>query len=287
MFSLAGCGHQTDGLIKLKHLYFEYKREQFYADYVGAHRKEPEGKHLCKLADVRVGSLMHYIMMNLTGVVPDRVIYSTDTNFIFAQEYSSVSKASEAWNNYYEKGGDLSGVYVQYKNIIACWSAYDWLTEDYPYDLLPTGEGVLNGSILYFLPEDVTGEYKVSDGISIVSSMVFLINNNFTYVNFNNVKILNAYACAFADRIKNVSFGKNLQTIGCSAFEGCTSLQTVIIPKNVKYIGLKAFTSGTIYVEGYKQRPDGWAEQFTYGNVKVYWDGEWYYDDNGNPTPNN
>ena len=49
------------------------------------------------------------------------------------------------------------------------------------------------------------------------------------------------------------------------------------------YIGIEAFTSGTIYVEGYKQKPDGWAEQLAAGDAKVYWAGEWEYDEHGTP----
>ena len=43
------------------------------------------------------------------------------------------------------------------------------------------------------------------------------------------------------DGVKNLKFGSSIRTIGCSAFEGCTELSEVIIPKTVTSIGNKAF----------------------------------------------
>lgn len=48
-------------------------------------------------------------------------------------------------------------------------------------------------------------------------------------------------ACKNRKRLKTAELGKNVKTIGQSAFYGCTALKSVVIPKGVTEIGKKAF----------------------------------------------
>jgi|GEM_PF-6582182 len=284
MFSLAGCT-QADDLIQLESLYETYK-ESFFADDYFTFNSASCNVDLCRFAYVKKDSLMYDFLANREGVVADAIIYATDINVIFAYEFSSVQKAKKAWNNYF-RGGDICGMYTLYKNAIALsLNAYKWLI-DSPPEYLPTGETVVNGNFLYAAPKNLGSEYVIPSQIETIGSVVLPAGNNVVKINFNKVKHINALAFVADEQLSEVDFGSKLTAIGACAFRQCSKLRTVVIPKNVKYIGREAFIQGTIYVEGYKQRPDGWAEQFAAGDAKVYWAGEWHYDDNGNPTPNN
>ena len=55
-----------------------------------------------------------------------------------------------------------------------------------------------------------------------------------------------------------------------------------VIPQSVVYVGAKAFNKGEIFCE-HKSKPLAWDNFFVYGTAKVYWQGEWEYDENGIP----
>lgn len=78
-------------------------------------------------------------------------------------------------------------------------------------------------------------------------------------------------------------------SIGDGAFHDCTSLKSIVIPASVTAIGLEAFYNCpvlTIYCKATSQ-PSGWNSGWNYLNRPVYWSGQWQYDENCNPTPNN
>ncbi len=285
MFSLAGCT-QADNLVHLETFYDKFKEDCFLYEYSIYNADfDALNKEICQLANVEKGSPMYNDLLNRDGVAPDTVIYAIDSYFVFAQEYSSVRKAKKAWNRYY-KENDFYGMYVLYKNIIATtFSVYDWLI-DYPKELLETGEIVMNESILYLAPQNLGSEYVIPSQIETVTREFLPSGNTVSKVDLNKVKYIEVFAF-WGERISEVAFGSSTLSIGACAFIDCANLKTVVIPENVKFIGYGSFSSGTIYVEGYKQKPDAWSEQFAAGDAKVYWAGEWHYDDNGNPTPNN
>ncbi len=45
----------------------------------------------------------------------------------------------------------------------------------------------------------------------------------------------------YGTKIENVSFGRNIKTIGSYAFEGCTELRSIELPEELEYIGSGAF----------------------------------------------
>ena len=75
-----------------------------------------------------------------------------------------------------------------------------------------------------------------------------------------------------------------LQVIGKTAFASCSNLQNVVIPSSVYFIGSEAFHYGNIYCN-VETRPKDWHEDFASGSAKVYWLGEWEFDEQGNPVP--
>ncbi len=83
--------------------------------------------------------------------------------------------------------------------------------------------------------------------------------------------------------LTSVIIPDSVTTINHSAFEGCTSLKSIIIPDSVTSISYNAFEGCknlTIYCEK-KIINTGWVSY-----VKaVYGPGEWEYDANGNPVP--
>ena len=77
-------------------------------------------------------------------------------------------------------------------------------------------------------------DYSTSRAMKPNRDGLLVIPNNFTKID----------SCAFLDRkdIKKVIFPPILESIGVSAFEGCTGLTgTLELPLNLKYIGVKAF----------------------------------------------
>ena len=54
--------------------------------------------------------------------------------------------------------------------------------------------------------------------------------------------------------------------MGAYVFDGCNNL--------------------VIFTE-FLAEPDTWGYAWNFLNRPVYWSGEWHYDDNGNPVPNN
>jgi hypothetical protein len=57
----------------------------------------------------------------------------------------------------------------------------------------------------------------------------------------SSLEIIGEYAFCYNKGLKKVTFGKNLKTIGNSAFWGCNSLVDIILPKNLEIIGEEAF----------------------------------------------
>ncbi|HPV55354.1 MAG TPA: leucine-rich repeat domain-containing protein, partial [Bacilli bacterium] len=81
---------------------------------------------------------------------------------------------------------------------------------------------------------------------------------------------------------------KSVTRIGNSAFYNCNKLKNIIIPSNVTVIEKDAFelkNENPIFSETPNELV-GWVFGWKSPNVKVYWAGEWHYDQDGTPIPN-
>ena len=85
-------------------------------------------------------------------------------------------------------------------------------------------------------------------------------------------------------KLKTVILNAGLEYIDDKAFDECPSLEYVVIPASVIDIGYRAFSSGNIYIE-VESKPEKWDKSFYGGTAKVFWAGEWEYNENGTPVP--
>lgn len=75
-----------------------------------------------------------------------------------------------------------------------------------------------------------------------------------------------------------------LKTIDFNAFSDCASLETVVIPRSVIYVGTGAFNSCpklSIFAE-IEEPSGGWIRDWNIDSQGVYFGGNWYYE-NGIP----
>ena len=130
---------------------------------------------------------------------------------------------------------------------------------------------------------------KLGNSITSIEDNTFYSCSNLTSVVIpNSVRSIGDYAFYDCDNLKSVTLGNRVTSIGHEAFARC-NLTSIVIPNSVTTIGATAFSSYsnlTIYCEA-TERPDGWNWFWNDSDCPVYWAGEWHYDDNGNPTPNN
>lgn len=85
-------------------------------------------------------------------------------------------------------------------------------------------------------------------------------------------------------KLRKIDLPSTLIEINNYAFYDCESLEYVVIPKNVEYIGYGCFNKTTLYCE-VESQPEEWAEDFIVEDAKVYWAGEWEYNEDGIPVP--
>ena len=97
------------------------------------------------------------------------------------------------------------------------------------------------------------------------------------------------YAFHGCTNLTSVQLPDTITKINSPSFNFCTNLQCIVIPQSVTDIATGAFygcISLTIYCQA-ESKPDGWDDSWNFFGCPVYWGGEWHYDVNGNPVPNN
>lgn len=93
------------------------------------------------------------------------------------------------------------------------------------------------------------------------------------------------YYGALADKdFEIIEFKGDIEEIHGCQINSNETFKYTIIPLSVKYIGSKAFKKGNIYCE-HESKPDAWDNEFITGTAKVYWAGEWEYNEEGVPVP--
>lgn len=101
----------------------------------------------------------------------------------------------------------------------------------------------------------------------------------------NNEKLKKISPSAFTlPNLIYIVLNDGLLEIERRAFKGCKNLKYAILPNSIIRIYDEVFSSGNIYCD-VETKPEGWDENFAVGNAKVYWKGEWDYDENGIPYP--
>ncbi len=140
--------------------------------------------------------------------------------------------------------------------------------------------------------------YVIQDGKAILTRYVgnetTIEIPNTIQINGTTYNVTSIVACAFYDcsSLQSIAIPTSVTSIGYDAFYDCSSLESIVIPNSVKSIGKDAFDycdSLTIYCEASSQ-PSGWSsvwyDNWNPDNRPVYWKGQWHYDSNGNPVPN-
>ena len=162
----------------------------------------------------------------------------------------------------------------------------------------------------YNIRYEKTGEISIPNEIEVISAGSFHSLKNITKVIFNeNIKVIgnNAFGrcvsieevvlneglkyinfAAFINcsKIKNIKIPSSVEYIGMNAFYGCSNLEYIVIPNNVKFIGKDCFSNGNIFCL-IESKPEKWDREFYGGTAKVYWAGEWEYNEQGIPVPIN
>lgn len=174
------------------------------------------------------------------------------------------------------------------------------------------------------IPNSVTNEYFHTWG-STTTGIIYNLCGGCAIERFvigNGIKVLGAYN--FGNGVKEVVIGSGVETIQQRAFYEVYSLDYIIIPASCKYIPestvsggnyanvplyrlLPASSKTVIYMEITKAEHDAnvvpLRQRDSEGNIlnpidygfvegwmgfnDIYFKGEWHYDDNGKPVPNN
>lgn len=157
------------------------------------------------------------------------------------------------------------------------------LMDDYKY--INNAYFVDNNSILIKMRKETTSIINLPYHTFAISSYAFY-NNSYLEKIVLNEGLFRIDECAFMNckNLKNVYLNQGLRVINAYSFYGCTKLDSVVIPQSVIMIGENAFISGNIFCEQEK-KPVFWNDNFVIGDAKVYWKGEWEYDENNIPKP--
>lgn len=82
--------------------------------------------------------------------------------------------------------------------------------------------------------------------------------------------VISAYAFQNCTALESINLPKTLHTLQTYAFSGCTSLKTVIIPKGTVMIANSVFDAGSPRIYVYEDsKPQGWASNWVSGNATV------------------
>lgn len=114
--------------------------------------------------------------------------------------------------------------------------------------------------------------------------------SNLTMITIPN-SVTSIGECAFKDCIglTNITIPNSVTTIENGAFAGCTGLTSIIIPNSVTSMGSFVFEGcdNLLIFTKFQTEPSAWDNAWNIFRNPIYWNGEWHYDANGNPVPNN
>ena len=169
-------------------------------------------------------------------------------------------------------------------NVKECGTTNDGIkwatTNDKPNEVVVCG--VIGGTISITIPDKINNlpvtevDESAFEGCTRLESIAVDKNNqNYCSIDGNlyskDQKTLIQYAIGKPD--SSFVVPDSVTTIGESAFEDCTSLESIVIPSSVTTIGYLAFydcTSLTIYAQAENQ-PSGWDSDWNYSDCPVVW----------------
>jgi len=249
-------------------------------DYKGNGEHVTIAKRYCGFPVISISRSAFYKNENIRSVtIPETVVYIAEDAFGFCTKLTSVTipKSVESIDYLAFVGcHHLVEIvnYSQYANIAIPDTVIAFYNRQPFYGTKLTND---NDYIIYNDGEDkILVGYFGEDKEIVVPSYVTKIN---------------AEAFYQCKDIKSVVLPSGLKSIGARAFQYCESLQSIVIPQGTT-MGADVFYGSSnlsIYCEASSQ-PDNW-DVFWNGVLNdsrpTYWAGEWHYDTNGNPVPNN
>lgn len=83
----------------------------------------------------------------------------------------------------------------------------------------------------------------------------------------------------------NLVLPSELEVIGIDAFRAINSFESVVIPTKTTAIYSYAFGNNTnlIIYTYFSSKPTSWENTYNYSIKATYWQGQWYFDGDGNP----
>ncbi len=179
----------------------------------------------------------------------------------------------------YENVHDSYSLYYTYKNcaFLGTEIEFEYFNKTKKHDNYTTDD---KEQILL----NYTDKTKVNipNGILNITSHCFAGTDVEEVICNEELNTINTLAFFNAQKLRNIKLNEGLIRIEQFAFNNTKSLEYIIIPKSVIYIGYKAFNRGIIYCEDYAKKST-WEDNFFVGDAKVYYKGEWDYDELGIP----
>lgn len=139
-----------------------------------------------------------------------------------------------------------------------------------------------------FVPSSLK-KVTITGGNSIGNHAFYNCNFLTNIVLPNSVICIEESAFQYCNSLKDITLPNGVKSIGNYAFSGCSSITSIVISNSVISMGNSVFSNCnllTIFCEA-SSKIDGWNNSWNPSNRPVYWSGEWNYDSNGNPIPNN
>lgn len=194
----------------------------------------------------------------------------------FILEFDTIEHAQKAYETFNEKSLFL------FKNLILCEFPAR-LSILYEYNVINDFVYVENGKILIYADISIK-EIRLSNSVEIIESLVFVNAVNLEKVVCND-SLLRIQGGVFmrTPNLKNVKLNDRLEYIGEQAFNN-SGLEYIVIPRSVEFIGSEAFNKCNVFCEA-ESKPKEWADDFAVDDAKVYYKGEWEYNEEGIPMP--
>ena len=129
---------------------------------------------------------------------------------------------------------------------------------------------------------DCKGELKILPGVKTISRSAFKDFKITSLICNEGLEKIEHAAFTNNYSLSSITLNQGLKYIGDYAFSECEKLEWVVIPESVTHMGWYVFTYGNIFCE-VESKPKGWDKDFAYDDARVYYKGEWKYDENNIP----
>ena len=274
-------GVRDEGYINLKKAYKENIEDAcwYYEAILGEIKshKFVKGK---KDTDIEFENNVH-VLVDYESYVS---IHTDDFDVVVAYCFETKEKAQYNYDMFFYLD---KGMYRIINNIIFMELAgsYILLSGDSYYDGPFLYDSVYDDVMLGYFPEN-----EMPDTLYVIENtkaIVFpgLVSTKCEKIVCNKeLKKIGGLSVANNDNLSEIILNEGLEIIGKIAFSNCPKLKYVVIPSTVTFIGYKAFECEMVFCN-VESKPRGLSNNFAADDTKVYWKGEWEYNENGVPTP--